>query len=175
MDEVPAVNVFDLLGILAQLSVAFAGFGSIASGLGQQQARDDTRLDASRLINMLIVCLSTMMLALIPLLLAQMQLPARVVWGLSSVIAAATVLAFTPGVIARTARVSRFAGFNDRAVTVYFLLDLLALGAFVACAMGLPAWSLSAGYVTGLVALQLICAILFFRVTASLLRTHIRK
>jgi len=32
-------NSFDTFAVIAQLSVAFAGFGSIASGLGQRSAR----------------------------------------------------------------------------------------------------------------------------------------
>ena len=145
MDGIPGINPFDLLAVVAQLSVAFAGFGSIASGIGQQQARDDTRLDAARLINMLIVSLPTMTLALIPHAVALLRLPERMVWGVSAIIAVAVVLLFTPGVMARAARVSRYAGFSDWVVAVYLLLDLFAAASFLACAAGFPDYSPAAG------------------------------
>ena len=53
----PVLNEFDLLLVIAQLSVAFAGFASLASALGEKRRPQETRVDAGRLTNMLIVSL----------------------------------------------------------------------------------------------------------------------
>ncbi len=175
MNDIAAVNPFDLLGVFAQISVAFAGFGSIASGLSQRPDGHDYRVDAGRLINMLVVTLSTMMLALLPSLAALLRLEERDVWGLSAMVAATAVLILTPGVMARAARIRRHSGYNNWAMLTYFSLAMLALAGFLCCALGMPAYALPAGYLGGLTALQLICVILFFRITASLLRAPVRK
>ena len=58
----------ELLLTISELSVAFAGFASLASILGRRMSKDDPRLDAGRLLNMLTVSLSLTVLALVPFL-----------------------------------------------------------------------------------------------------------
>jgi len=163
---------FDLLLVIAQLSVAFAGFASLASALGNRNRRDETRVDAGRLINMLVVGLCTAMLALVPFALTLFSSSENMVWRSSAATALGTMLLFAPGLAMRTRRMQRYAGFNIRSNVVNFGLAAIAAFGFGFCAFGLPALRLSASYVAGLVALLLICAIVFFRVITSLLRPH---
>ena len=166
------LDEFDLLLVISQLSVAFAGFASLASALGDRNHHDETRVDAGRLINMLVVSLCTAMLALVPFVPTLFGSAENVVWRSSAAIAFGTLVLFAPGVAMRTRRMQRYAGFNIRSNVVNFGLAAIAAFSFGFCAFGLPALRLSASYVAGLIALLLICAIVFFRVITSLLRPH---
>ena len=167
-----ALNEFDLLLVIAQLSVAFAGFASLASALSNRAHGDDTRVDAGRLINMLVISLCTTMLALVPFIPTLFGWPEALVWRASAVTAFATLVLFTPGVVLRTRRMKRYAGFNSRSNVVNVGLAALAAIGFLFCAFGVPALRPSASYVAALIALMLTCSIVFFRVIASLLQPH---
>lgn len=167
-----ALNEFDLLLVIAQLSVAFAGFACLASALSARNHGDETRVDAGRLINMLVVSLCTAMLALVPFIPTLFGFAEKLVWRSSAVTAFGTLVLFAPGVVTRTKRMQQYAGFNMRSNAVNFGLAAMAAFGFGFCAFGLPALRPSASFVAGLVALLLICAIVFFRVIASLLRPH---
>ena len=165
-------NEFDLLLVIAQLSIAFAGFASLASALGDRNHRDETRVDAGRLINMLVVSLCTAMLALVPFIPTLFGFVENLVWRFSAATAFGTLVLFAPGVVMRTKRMKQYAGFNNPSNAVNFGLAAIAAFGFSSCAFGLPALKPSASYVAGLIALLLICAIVFFRVITSLLRPN---
>jgi hypothetical protein len=167
-----ALNEFDLLLVIAQLSVAFAGFASLASVLNPGKAQDDARVDAGRLMNMLLVSLCTTILALVPFIPGLFRWTVSLAWRSSAVAALATMLLVAPGALMRGERMRRYAGFNRVVNTVNLALSVTAAAAFILCALGLPTRSPAASYVTGLIALMAICALLFFRVIASLLRPH---
>ena len=167
-----ALNEFDVLLVIAQLSVAFAGFASLASALGNRSDGGETRVDAGRLINMLIIGLCTTMLALLPFIPALFGFTEAMVWRSSAVTAFGAVAIITPGVVARTKRIQQYTGFSLRVNVLNWGIAAIAASSFIACAFGLPAFKPAASYVAGLVALMLICAIVFFRVIASLLRPH---
>jgi hypothetical protein len=65
-----ATNPFELYPVIAQIAGAFAGFGSLASGLGKRRGGDDARMDAYRLEHMLEASLSATLLGLLPATLA---------------------------------------------------------------------------------------------------------
>jgi MFS family permease len=167
-----ASNESDVLLVIAQLSVAFAGFASLASALSDRSHRDETRVDAGRLINMLIISLCTAMLALAPSIPMLFGLAEQLVWRSSAAIAFVTLVLFAPGVLMRTKRMKKYVGFSIRTNVVNMSLAAIAAFAFGFCAFGLPALKPSASYVMGLMALLLTCAIVFFQVIASLLRPH---
>lgn len=158
--------------MIAQLSVAFAGFASLASALSRSNDRDETRVDAGRLINMLVVSLCTAMLALVPCIPTLFGYAEKLVWRSSAVIAIGTLVLFAPGVLQRTKRMKQYTGFNIRSNVVNLGLAAIATVGFIFCAFGFPVLKPSASYIAGLVALLLTCAIVFFRVIASLLRPH---
>lgn len=163
---------FDLLLVIAQVSVTFAGFASLASAFSDSSHAGEARVDAGRLINMLIVSLSTTMLALAPFIPRLFGFSEALVWRSSAVIAFATLALFAPGVLIRTKRMTQYAGFNVRTNVVNLSLGIIAAVSFILCAFGYPELNPPASYVAGLVALLLTCAIVFFRLIASLLRSH---
>jgi hypothetical protein len=81
-------------------------------------------------------------------------------------------VAFAPGVIARTRRMKAYAGLKARTNVVNFGLAAVAATGFALSAFGLPASNPSATFIAALVALLCICAIVFFRVIASILGPH---
>lgn len=83
-----------------------------------------------------------------------------------------TLVIFAPGVVARTRRVQQFDGFHVQSNVMNLGLAAIAAFGFLMCALGFPALKPSASYVASLVALLLTCAIVFFRVSASLLGPH---
>lgn len=166
------MNEFELLLVIAQLAVAFAGFASLASAFGDRARPEETRVDAGRLTNMLIVSLCTGMLALAPTIPALFGVAENLLWRSSAVVAVLTMALFTPGAVMRTRRMKQYAGFNNPSNVVNFALAAVAALGFILCASGIPALNPSASYVAGLIALLLICAIVFFRVIVSLLRPH---
>ena len=168
----PGLNESDFLLVIAQLSVAFAGFAGLASALSDRANMDDTRVDAGRLINMLVISLCTAMLALVPFIPSLFGVAENVVWRSSAAIALVTLVLFAPGVAMRTRRMQQYTGFNMPSNVVNFGLSAIAAVCFGVSAFGLPTTKPSATFVSGLVALLLICAIVFFRLIASLLRPH---
>jgi len=168
----PALNEFDVLLVIAQLAVAFAGFASLSTAFGDRGRPQETRVDAGRLTNMLVVSLCTAILALAPTIPALFRFSDAVVWRSCAAAAIVTMLLFAPGVVMRTRRMKLYAGFSPATNSINLGLAAIAALAFAACASGIPGLRLSAVYVTALVTMLAICALVFFRVIASLLRPH---
>jgi hypothetical protein len=66
----------------------------------------------------------------------------------------------------------RYAGFSAGKNVFNFGVSAVAIAGLLSCALGLPSHNPSAAYVSGLAALLLISAILFFSVMAPFLRPH---
>ncbi|MEO7387706.1 MAG: hypothetical protein ABIX37_12270 [Gammaproteobacteria bacterium] len=158
---------------IAELAVAFAGFASIASAMRDRADVDNIRVDAGRLTNMIIVSLTTAMLSLVPFIPMLFSVQATTTWRASAFVAIAAVLTAGPGMVERTIRMKNYREFNMQTNVVNYGIAMIAAGAFLACALGYPAGNPAASYATGLVALLLMSAILFFRVIVSLLRPHV--
>jgi hypothetical protein len=167
----PSLNEFDLLLVIAQLAVAFAGFASIASAL-RDGTRSHAMVDAGRLTNMLIVSLCTAMLSLAPTIPRLLGYAEPVVWRSSAIFALLSIVLFAPGIVRRTQRMRPYAGFNPVTNGVNMALAALAATVFLICALNLAGPSPSATYVTGLLLMLLICSLVFFRVISSLLQAH---
>ena len=159
----------ELLLTVSELTVAFAGFASLASILGQRFSRDDPRVDAGRLLNMLTVSLSLTLLALFPFLPMLLDWSSRWVWGASGAVGAITVAAISPRVAGRAVDMKQYSGFSPLANTLNFALFIGASIGFLCSALGLPPVNPFMAYFASIIALLLSCAILFFRVIASLL------
>jgi MFS family permease len=165
------MNNFDLLMVIAQVSVAFAGFASLASALGDRSNPEETPV-AGRLANMLVASLCTAMLALVPTIPALFGLTESIVWRSSALVAILTWVSVIPGVLTRTKRMKQYAGYNAATSTAGIGLAAIAGLGFSASALGFRAGHLPATYIGGLLALVLVSAMLFFRIITSLLRPH---
>jgi hypothetical protein len=164
------LNESELLLTISELTIAFAGFASLASILGRSFSKDDPRVDAGRLLNMLTVSLSLTFVALVPFIPMLLGWSSRWVWGGSGIVALAAVALISPSVVRRTSQMKKFAGFSTPANFLNHTLFVTAIVCFLCSALGIPSSGAFVAYFGGIVALLASCAILFFRVIASLLQ-----
>ena len=156
--------------VIAQIAAAFAGFGSLAGGLGRVDRADDTRIDAFRLATMLFASLSATLLGLLPGTLQGIGLGAATAVRLSAFAAIAAIAVYVPMGLRRVTRIRGVVGFSRLGGAANGLSLALAFGGFVACASGV--WSgLTEGlYLLGLFALLCSSVVMFWRVISSMLR-----
>lgn len=154
---------------IAELAVALAGFGSLASLIGKRPGGESAAVDASRLRAMLERSLTAMVLAVLPISLGHFELPPRLVWGLPAVLFAVAepYLHFAP--IRRMRRFPSYQpGLAYRLSGQIALLSIFAL--LLAGLAGLvplrPAFGLA------LVVELSVAATLFLRVASSLMAVH---
>ena len=85
----------DTLQTIAQISVALAGFAALAGAIGQRQDRESARLGFQRLRFVVLVGVLLLVLALLPLVIADYGLSLKSTWRAAS--AAAFVLNLIAG------------------------------------------------------------------------------
>jgi hypothetical protein len=163
----------EVLLTISELSVAFAGFASLASILSRRLSKDDPRVDAGRLMNMLTVSLSLTVLALVPFLPMLLEWPSRWTWGASGAVGVATMALFSPSVVRRTLEMRKYPGFSPMSNAVNYALSAAAFGGFLSSVLGIPPANPFAAYFGSIVALLVLCAILFYRVISSLLHPSV--
>jgi hypothetical protein len=164
------VSESEILLTISELSVAFAGFASLASILGRRISKDDPRLDAGRLLNMLTASLALTVLALVPFLPMMLEWSARWVWGSSGAVGLAAIGLLIPRIMQRTAQMKQYPGFSPSANAVNHMLFIVAAFGFLGCSFGIPSSNPFLTFFGSIVALLTSCAILFFHVVASLLQ-----
>ncbi|QNM81818.1 hypothetical protein H8M03_07035 [Sphingomonas sabuli] len=165
-------SVFDTYALLAGLGMSFAGFGTLAVTLGSRAGGDDARVDAHRLTNMLTASLTLVVVALLPAVLAALGFAERWQVGLPS-LAVVLVTAFaSPGLARRNLEIRRSPGFSPVAAVTNLASVIVAVTAFLMCAIGWFPVPPGALFLVGLVGLLLSSVIMFSRVAMSLLRPH---
>ena len=160
----------ELLFIIAEIAVAFAGFASIVSVLGRRDSRDDRRLDAFRLRTMLMASLCAVGFALFPLLPAEFGVSRVLVWRISACAVLLTGGILLPEWWLRYRELNR-QGLRESGFIVYVCLALelgmtipillVALGFFPQLAFPF--------YLAALFFFLLVAGLYFFRVVTSLL------
>ena len=165
-----ATNPFELYVIIAPIAVAFAGFGSLASGLGQHRGGAHTRVDAMRLGSMLSASLSATLLALLPATFAAFLVNEQLAVRASALIAVISIISLTPIHISRGRKIRALPGFSIGAFVANSVCAIIALSAFALCLLAIPPTKIEALYLLGLVALLGSSVVMFSRVTASMLR-----
>ncbi len=163
----------ELLLTISELTVAFAGFASLASILGRSFSKDDPRVDAGRLLNMLTVSLSLTFLALVPFIPMLLEWSSRWVWGASGAVGVMVIASLSPSVIRPTSHMKQYLGFNRSANFLNHALAVAAAIGFFCSAFGIPRGNPFVTYFGSIVALLALCAILFFHVIASLLQPNV--
>lgn len=158
--------------MIAQMSVAFAGFGSLASRLGQQQGGDDARVDATRLTLMLFASLSATFLGLLPSVLTSLLLDDELAVRSSALAALTLILVYAATGVRRALSLRRAPGFSRIGVLSNLACTLIAFAAFLYCFAGLPEGRTEAAYLLGLMGLLSSSIIMFSRVIVSMLRPH---
>ena len=167
-----ATDPTQFYAVIAQIAAAFAGFGSIASGLGRRSGGDDARIDAHRLATMLVASLSATLLGLLPATLAGLSLTDRSALGASSIVALVVIISYAPAAVGRALKIRKVAGFSMAANVANLSCLLIAVSAFSLCALGLLQDRLAGLYLVGLMGLLGSSIVMFSRVIASMLRPH---
>jgi hypothetical protein len=164
-----ATDPFDLYPVIAQITAAFAGFGSLASGIGQTRGGDDARMDAYRLQNMLRASLSATLFGLLPATLIGLSDEA---WGLrlAALVAVGGHIIFTPVAVAQARKLRHVTGFSIGASIANFSCTTVSMIAFGLCALDIPPGHAASVYLLGLMGLLASSGMLFSRVIVSMLR-----
>ena len=167
-----ATNPFELYVVIGPVAAAFAGFGSLASGIGQRRGGDHARVDAMRLGSMLSASLLATMLAFLPATLAGLLLDEPLAVRMSAVIAVVSIVVLMPISIGRARRIRDLPGFSIGGAVANTACTLLALAAFAFCLFAVPPNRIEALYLLGLLGLLGSSVVMFSRVIASMLRPH---
>ena len=167
-----ADDPFQLYPTIAQIAATFAGFGSLATGIGQRRGSDDARIDAYRVGFMLFASLSDTMLGLLPATLAGLSFGMRWALGAPAWAAVIALIIYVPISASRVGRMMDVAGFSIASGIGNTICALTALAAFAMCAAGMPAGRLADFYLLGLMGLLGSSVIMFSRVIVSMLRPH---
>ena len=167
-----ASNPFEIYVVIAQMAVAFAGFGSLASRLGQRLGADNAKVDAMRLSLMLSASLSTALLGLLPATLASFALDEQLALRASAVVALIAMLIYAPISVRRARKIRHSHGFSKAGTLANSICSLAAFAAFLLCSLSLPAGRVAALYLLGLMGLLSSSVVMFSRVMASMLRPH---
>jgi hypothetical protein len=162
----------ELYVVIAQMAVAFAGFGSLASRLGQRQGGDDAKVDAMRLTLMLSASLSATLLGLLPATLASFALNERFALRASAVVGLIAMLIYAPTSIRRAGKIRHAHGFSKGGTIANSACSLTAFVAFLLCSLNLSVGRGAALYLLGLMGLLCSSVVMFSRVVASMLRPH---
>lgn len=168
-----STDPFQLYVAIAQIAATFAGFGSLASGLGHRHA-DDARIDASRLALMLFASLSATLLGLLPGTLGGIGVAEAAAVRASAAAAVVALLIYAPLAVRRSSRIWHVGGFTMAATVANGLCVLTALAAFGLCAAGAARGQVAGLYLLGLLGLLASSVLTFSRVIASMLRRHTR-
>ena len=160
--------------VVAPIAAAFAGFGSLASGLGRRSGGDDSKVDATRLTLMLFASLSATLLGLLPMTLADLLLDDELAVRVSAGVALVAIGSYVAAGLRRATALRGARGFNPFGVLSNLACALIALAAFLLCALGIPEDRVKAVYLVGLTAMLGSSAIMFSRVIISMLRRHER-
>jgi hypothetical protein len=143
------MNQIDLLLVLAQIGVGFAGFGSLATVIGQSLTKTDPEVNSIRLRGLIHISISVILLSLVPVALLRVPgLAEEDAWRIASVIAFFAVVAVSVGVLRRDRERRRLPGYNKFSMVTNFTIMAIvvfALGAAVTGLAGLYVGSVYAG------------------------------
>ena len=167
-----ASDSFEVYLLIAPIAAAFAGFGSLASGLGQRRGSDHARVDAMRLESMLSASLSATLLALLPVTLAGLFLNDHLAVRVSAAVALIALLLLAPMISRRGLNIRGLPGFSAAGAVANLTCWVVALGGFFCCLINTPAGRDEALYLLGLVGLLGSSVVMFSRLIASMLRPH---
>ena len=159
----------DILLTVAEIGVALAGFASLAAILGRRYGHTDPLVNAIRLRGLLDAGLSTMLLALIGVLMLQIGGPSNWVWRAAAVVGVIFVSTIGTAAFRREKLRRHLPGFRKRASVVMFTLVATAWVGFVVISTGLAGDYGFHVYFGILCLLLVICCTMFVLVIASLM------
>lgn len=158
--------------VIAQVAATFAGFGSLASGIGKRRGGDDARMDAYRLRSMLSASLSATLLSLLPITLGALLDDDIAGVHAAALAGSGAILVFTPASMHRAWHLRHVAGFSLAATLINLTCVWGAFVAFVLCLVHEPGGREAAWYLLGLSGLLCSSLTLFARVIVSMLAPY---
>jgi nitrate reductase NapE component len=159
----------DILLTIAEIGVALAGFASLAAILGRRYKHTDPLVNAIRLRGLLDAGLSTMLLALIGVLMLQIGGSSRWVWQGSGIAGLVFVSAIGTAAFRREKLRRHLPGFRKDLSIIMFLLVATAFVGFAIVSTGLVGDFGFQIYFAMLCLLLVICCTMFVLVIASLM------
>jgi len=163
---VNAIN--ELLALQAEIAV---GFAALVSALGSSPSVADARLDRLRLRNLVEIGVAVVLMAMLPLVLMQVETGNRWVWPVSSALLTAVLLTIIVlhGGRNRAGRISELAGYNLAGALVIWALGLGSLVVLFLAFVAPGVVRLELAYVTVLWLMTTVLGVYFIRVASSLL------
>ncbi len=159
----------DLLLTIAEVAVAFAGFASLVSILGQRAAQDDFYVSSVRMRAMVLYSLLVVAFALVPFVLNRYGLRDEAVWRVSSALFAIAVVAVEVWLIRRVVGLHALSR-RTRPVLVIVIPTLsVASVTLLANATVVPSRLTAAVYLTGLGLLLFLAGLVFGLILFSFL------
>lgn len=162
----------DILLTVAEIGVALAGFASLAAILGRKHKHTDPLVNAIRLRGLLDAGLSTMLLALIAVLLMQFGGSKSWVWQAASVAGIFFVGAIGTAAYRREKLRRDLPGFRKRISAIMFALVATAFVGFVFTAAGFAGDYGFHVFFWILCLLLIVCCTMFVLVIASLVTPY---
>ena len=159
----------EILLTVAEIGVALAGFASLAAILGRRDKHTDPLVNAIRLRGLLDAGLSTMMLALIGVLMMKIGGPSDWVWRAAAVIGLVFVGTIGAAAFRREKLRRHLPGFRKITSAVMFTLVATAFVGFAFVAAGFAGIYGFHVYFGILCLLLVICCTMFVLVIASLM------
>lgn len=159
----------DILLTVAEIGVALAGFASLAAILGRGDKHTDPLVNAIRLRGLLDAGLSTMMLALIGVLILKIGGPSDWVWPAASIVGLVFVSTIGAAAFKREELRRHLPGFRKIASAIMFTLVATAFVGFAFVVAGFAGDYGFHIYFGILCLLLVICCTMFVFVIASLM------
>ncbi len=159
----------DLLLTIAEVAVAFAGFASLVSILGQRSSQDDLRVSSVRMRAMVLYSLLVVAFSLSPFVFNRYGLQDETVWRVSSALFAIAVVAVEVWLIRQVIRLHALSK-RSRPVLVIVIPTLsVASVTLLANATIVPSSLTAAVYLTGLGLLLFLAGLVFWLILFSFL------
>jgi hypothetical protein len=161
--------------VIAQVAATFAGFGSLASGIGKRRGGDDARMDAYRLRSMLTASLSATLLSLLPITFGALFEDDTAGLHAAALLGSSSILIFTPASMYQARHLRHVAGFSRTATLINLRCVWGAFAALIMCLVHEPSGREAAWYLLALIGLLVSTLTLFARVIVSMLAPyHVR-
>ncbi|HEY6047897.1 MAG TPA: hypothetical protein VIV07_02505 [Sphingomicrobium sp.] len=156
--------------VIAPITAAFAGFGSLANSLGPDRGGDDARLDAFRLSTMLFASLSATLLGLLPATIEGLGVDANAAERLAALAGALAIAVYVPMGLGRVRKIRGVTGYSRLGGAANSLSLAVAFVGFAGCAGAIRSELTAGFYLLGLMGLLSSSVVMFWRVIASMLR-----
>lgn len=170
------MDQIDLLLVLAQIGVGVAGFGSLATVVGQAYTTTDPEVNAIRLRGLLHISISVMLLSLVAIALLRVPgLEEALAWRIASIIAFLTTLAISVGVLRRDRTRRRLPGYNKVTMVTNFTLMGIIIVALATAVTGAAGRYIGSVYAGSIILMLVACSTAFVLVVTSFLDPAPRK